>query len=85
MSLEIKEEPNYKLKIMNSANHLDKKLADDIPEPLPNYSGFNFVIAGSSGSGKTTLLTSLMAAKKRMDYDNLTVNVLIIFLFVLLH
>ncbi len=73
MSLEIKEEPNYKLKIMNSANHLDKKLADDIPEPLPNYSGFNFVIAGSSGSGKTTLLTSLMAAKKRMDYDNLTV------------
>jgi len=53
MSLEIKEEPNYKLKIMNSANHLDKKLADDIPEPLPNYSGFNFVIAGSSGSGKT--------------------------------
>ena len=63
--LEIKEEPNHKLKIMNSANHLDKKLADDIPEPLPNYSGFNFVISGSSGSGKTTLLTSVMSARKK--------------------
>jgi Cdc6-like AAA superfamily ATPase len=64
-TLEIKEEPNKKLNIMNSANHLDKQLADDIPEPLPNYSGFNFVISGASGSGKTTLLTSLMSAKKK--------------------
>jgi Cdc6-like AAA superfamily ATPase len=63
--LEIKEEPNKRLKIMNSDNHLDKPLADDIPEPLPNYSGFNFVISGASGSGKTTLLTSIMSAKKK--------------------
>jgi len=70
---------------MNSANHLDKKLADDIPEPLPNYSGFNFVISGSSGSGKTTLLTSVMSARKRTGPANLTENVLIKFLFVLLH
>jgi Cdc6-like AAA superfamily ATPase len=65
MSLEITEEPNKRLKIMNSENHLDKPLADDIPDPLPSYSGFNFAIAGSSGSGKTTLLTSLMSAKKK--------------------
>ena len=36
MSLEITEEPNKRLKIMNSENHLDKPLADDLPDPLPS-------------------------------------------------
>lgn len=63
--IEIKQYPNNELSIMNSANNLDKVLADDIPEPLPNYSGFQMVIAGSPGSGKTTLLTSLMTSKKK--------------------
>jgi len=77
MSLEITEEPNKRLKIMNSENHLDKPLADDLPDPLPSYSGFNFAIAGSSGSGKTTLLTSLMSAKKRTAYASPIKNALI--------
>lgn len=64
MSLEIKEQPNKRLKIMDTANNLDKQLAKDIPFPLPNYSGFSFVISGASGSGKTTLLTSMMTARK---------------------
>jgi len=50
---------------MNTANNLDKQLCDDLPSPLPNYSGFNFVISGASGSGKTTLLTSMMSARKK--------------------
>ena len=65
MSLEIKEEKNKKLKIMNTQNNLDKEIAPDIPQPLPRYSGFNFVVSGPSGSGKTTLLTSLMTARKK--------------------
>ena len=64
MSLNITEKKNKRLKIMNTANHLDKLLAKDIPYPLPPCSGFNFVISGASGSGKTTLLTSMMSAKK---------------------
>ena len=73
--LDIQEEPNKKLKIMNTSNNLDKTLADDLPEPLPNYSGFNFVISGPSGSGKTTLLMSITSARKkkgiRQSYRNL--------------
>ena len=65
MSLEIKEQPNKKLKIVNTANNLDKEIAPNLPEPLPRYSGFNFVVSGPSGSGKTTLLTSLMTARKK--------------------
>ena len=65
MSLEIKQEKNKKLKIMNTANNLDKQLCDYLPSPLPNYSGFNFVISGASGSGKTTLMTSVMSARKK--------------------
>lgn len=64
MSLEILEQKNKKLKIINTANNLDKEIAPDIPDPLPKYSGFNFVVSGPSGSGKTTLLTSLMTARK---------------------
>jgi len=70
MSLNIKEQPNKKLKIINTANNLDKVLADDLPEPLPNYSGFNWVIAGASGSGKTTLMTSIMSQRKRKESAN---------------
>jgi len=65
MPLEFHQEKNKRLKIMNTANHLDKQLCDDLPSPLPNWSGFNFVISGASGSGKTTLLTSMMSAKKK--------------------
>ena len=50
MSLNITEKKNKRLKIMNTANHLDKLLAKDIPYPLPPCSGFNFVISGASGS-----------------------------------
>ena len=62
--LNIVEKTNKKLKIQNTDNNLDQLLAKDIPPPLPNYSGFNFVISGASGSGKTTLMTSIMSAKK---------------------
>ena len=63
MPLDIKEHNQDKLSVRNTANNLDKQLAD-MPDPLPNYSGFNMIIAGSSGSGKTTLLYSLMLRKK---------------------
>ena len=65
MSLDISTQKNKKLKIINTANHLDKQLCDYLPEPLPNYSGFNWVISGCSGSGKTTLMTSVMSARKK--------------------
>ena len=65
MSLDISTQKNKKLKIMNTANNLDKQLCECLPEPLPNYSGFNWVISGASGSGKTTLMTSVMSARKK--------------------
>ena len=65
MSLDIQEQKNKKLKIVNTANNLDKEIAPELPDPLPKYSGFNFVVSGPSGSGKTTLLTSLMTARKK--------------------
>ena len=65
MSLDIQEQKNKKLKIINTANNLDKEIAPELPDPLPKYSGFNFVVSGPSGSGKTTLLTSLMTARKK--------------------
>ena len=64
MPLHIAETPNRELEIENTKNNLDKPLAPDIPEPLPNYSGFMFCISGSSGSGKTTALYSMMLKKK---------------------
>lgn len=63
--LKISEVANDKLKVHNTANNLDKPLAPDIPEPLPNYSGFSMLICGASGSGKTTLLYSIMSKPKR--------------------
>ena len=65
MSLDISTQKNKKLKIINTANNLDKKLCDSLPCPLPSYSGFNWIISGASGSGKTTLLTSVMSARKK--------------------
>jgi len=65
MSLDIQEQKNKKLKIINTANNLEKEIAPELPDPLPKYSGFNFVVTGPSGSGKTTLLTSLMTARKK--------------------
>jgi Cdc6-like AAA superfamily ATPase len=64
MSLEITEKQG-KLEVINTANNLDKPLCDNLIEPLPNYSGFNWIIAAPSGSGKTTLLTSLMTQKSK--------------------
>jgi type II secretory ATPase GspE/PulE/Tfp pilus assembly ATPase PilB-like protein len=65
MSLQITEKNNEGLSLHNSKNNLDGKLANDIPEPLPNYSGFSMLICGASGSGKTTALYSMMSAKKK--------------------
>ena len=62
--LKISEQPN-KLMVQNTPNNLDGLLAPDIPEPLPQFSGFNMLIAGSSGSGKTTLLYSILTKKKK--------------------
>ena len=56
MDLQINEQNNTTLQIYNSANNLDKELASDVPNPLPNYSGFCMVISGPSGSGKSTSL-----------------------------
>jgi ABC-type dipeptide/oligopeptide/nickel transport system ATPase component len=64
MSLQITEKPN-KLTLHNTKNNLDHPLCKDLPEPLPNYSGFSMVIIGASGSGKTTALYSMMSAKKK--------------------
>jgi KaiC/GvpD/RAD55 family RecA-like ATPase len=65
MSLQIKETANDNLALYNSKNNLDQILAKDIPEPLPNYSGFSMLICGASGSGKTTALYSMMSAGKK--------------------
>ena len=64
MPLHIQEQANKDLEIENTKNNLDKPLADDLPFPLPNYSGFMMCISGSSGSGKTTALYSIMLKKK---------------------
>ena len=63
--LKISEQPNKQLKVHNTPNNLDKPLTHDLPEPLPNYSGFSMLICGASGSGKTTLLYSIMSKKKQ--------------------
>ena len=65
MSLQIVEKNNERLSLHNSKNNLDGKLGDDIPSPLPNYSGFSMLICGAAGSGKTTMLYSMMSAKKK--------------------
>ena len=64
MSLSICEKQS-KLEVMNTANNLDGKLCKNLIDPLPNYSGFMWLISGASGSGKTTLLTSLMSQKSK--------------------
>jgi hypothetical protein len=80
MSLEIHEKVN-RLEVHAAGNNLDKELAKDIPEPLPNYSGFCMVISAPSGSGKTTLLNSIMSQKshkgKRTSYRKVFDRVLI--------
>lgn len=65
MSLQIKENSNNMLTLHNSKNNLDQILASDIPEPLPQHSGFSMLICGASGSGKTTALYSMMSARKK--------------------
>lgn len=79
--MNIEKIPNKELVVKNTANNLDKPLCPYLPDPLPNYAGFNFVISGASGSGKTTLLTSFMSAKKkngiRQSYSRLFDNILI--------
>ena len=63
--MNIKEHICKDIVIGNTANNLDQQLHKDLPEPLPNYSGFNMAIAGSSGSGKTTLMYSIMTKRKK--------------------
>ena len=63
--LKINEVLNNQLRVHNTPNNLDKPLADDLPEPLPNYSGFSMLICGASGSGKTTLLYSIMSKGRK--------------------
>lgn len=79
MNIEVIE--NKQLQITNTLNNLDKELCHFLPDPLPNYAGFNFVISGASGSGKTTLLTSFMSCKKKngikQSYRKLFDNILI--------
>jgi Cdc6-like AAA superfamily ATPase len=81
MSLLITETKNN-LEIQNSENNLDKPLCSDLPFPLPNYSGFMMMIAGSSGSGKTTCLYSMMLKKKykgkRQSYRKVFDNVYVV-------
>jgi len=80
--MSILETPNNKLVIQNTKNNLDKIIAKDIPEPLPNYSGFCMVIAGSSGSGKTTFLYSILTKNKkngvRQSYKKVFNNIYVI-------
>ena len=80
--MSILELPNDKLVIQNSKNNLDKIIAKDIPEPLPNYSGFCMIISGSSGSGKTTFLYSIMTKNKkngvRQSYKKIFNNIYVI-------
>ena len=64
MSLQIKENNNNMLTLHNSKNNLDQILSSDIPEPLPQHSGFSMLICGASGSGKTTALYSMMSTRK---------------------
>ena len=63
--LKISELHNEQLRVHNTPNNLDKPLAPDLPSPMPNYSGFNMLIAGSSGSGKSTFLYSIMSKRKK--------------------
>ena len=80
--IKISEQSNTKLKVHNTPNNLDKPLSDDLPAPLPNYSGFSMLICGASGSGKTTLLYSIMSKSKkkgvRQSYKGLFDKVYII-------
>ena len=64
MSLDICEKQG-KLEVVNTANNLDQPLCDELIEPLPNYSGFQWIIAGQSGTGKTSLLLSLLTQKSK--------------------
>ena len=79
--LTIKEHKNN-LQIYDTPNNLDKQLTDDDISPLPNYSGFSFLIVGPSGSGKTTALYSLMSKRKikgkRVSYRKLFDKIYII-------
>lgn len=80
--MNITDIPNKALQVFNTKNNLDKPLCEDLPDPLPNYCGFNFVISGASGSGKTTLMTSFMSAKKkngvRQSYRKLFDHILVV-------
>lgn len=73
--LNIRTVKKNSLDVMMSKNNLDKPLCPDMPDVLPNYNSFSFLICGSSGSGKTTLLYSLMCQnkknKKRTSYKKL--------------
>lgn len=75
MSISIKKNPEYKLKLPTFI--CDYILKEDVPKPF-NFlvSGFKFiVITGSSGSGKTSLLVSMLLDKNilKKTYNNVIV------------
>jgi GTPase SAR1 family protein len=43
----------------------DRKLANDIPAPLPSVSAFLMLVVGSSGSGKTNFVINLISKKHK--------------------
>jgi hypothetical protein len=67
MPLEIKEHNQDKLSVKNTANNLDQQLAD-MPDPLPNYSGFNMIIAGSQRFRKNHAIIFSHASQESQGY-----------------
>jgi nucleoside-triphosphatase THEP1 len=80
-TLQIIEKKQDKLSVAVTPNNLDGKLGD-LPDPLPDTSGFNMCIIGSPGSGKTNLLYSIMTRKKvkgvRQSYRGLFDHIYVI-------
>jgi len=80
-TLQITEHKQDKLSVAVTPNNLDGKLGD-LPDPLPDTSGFNMCIIGSPGSGKTNLLYSIMTRKKvkgvRQSYRGLFDHIYVI-------
>lgn len=59
--------PNNKIEYSKVAMTCDKQLGTDIPDPLPNQSGFLMLVVGSSGSGKTSFVINMVSKKKRKN------------------
>ncbi len=57
--------PNNAIDYGKVAMTCDKNLANDIPDPLPEQSGFLMLVVGSSGSGKTSFVINLISKKNK--------------------